>query len=184
MNFNKHSDLEGKHAFLSPSSYHWINYDKDKLEKSYISMMAKERGTELHKLASDCIRLMQPLPKSQKTINMYVNDAIGYKMTPEQILCYSNNCYGTADAIGFRKNILRVHDLKTGAIPASMHQLEIYAALFFLEYHMKPSDCQIELRIYQNNAIEVLTPLPDDISMIMEKIVDFDKIIQNLRLEV
>ena len=50
------------------------------------------------------------------------------KMTPEQILYYSDNCFGTADAILFRNNFLRIHDLKTGKIPAHMEQLEIYAS--------------------------------------------------------
>ena len=35
MNWNRHSDLEGSHAFLSASKYHWINYDADKLADSY-----------------------------------------------------------------------------------------------------------------------------------------------------
>ena len=126
MIFNKHSSLEGQHAFLGASKYHWINYSEDKVADSYLRFLATVRGTELHAFAAQCIRLGQKLPKSQKTLNMYVNDAIGYKMRPEQILYYSENCFGTADAIGFRNNSLRVHDLKTGEIPAHMEQLYIY----------------------------------------------------------
>ena len=83
MNFKKHSDLEGKHAFLGASKYHWINYDEEKVAASYLKHLATLKGTELHEFASQCIRLRQKLPKSQKTLNLYVNDAIGYKMTPE-----------------------------------------------------------------------------------------------------
>ena len=128
MIFNKHSNLEGQHAFLGASKYHWINYSEDKVADSYLRFLATVRGTELHDFAARCIRLGQKLPKSQKTLNMYVNDAIGYKMLPEQILYYSENCFGTADAIGFRNNFLRVHDLKTGEIQAHMEQL--YMLLF------------------------------------------------------
>ena len=99
----KHSNLEGQHAFLSASGYHWINYSEDKLADAYAKYRAAQRGTALHAFAAQCIKLGQRLPKSQKTLNMYVNDAIGYKMTPEQILYYSPNCFGTADAISFRK---------------------------------------------------------------------------------
>ncbi len=138
MNFNKHSNLEGQHAFLGASKYHWINYSEDKVAESYSRFLATQKGTQLHEFAAQCIRLGQKLPKSKKTLNAYVNDAIGFKMTPEQILFYSDNCFGTADAIAFRGDLLRIHDLKTGAIPAHMEQLEVYAALFCLEYKIKP----------------------------------------------
>ena len=127
--------------------------------------------------------LGQKLPKSQKTLNMYVNDAIGFKMQPEQVLYYSDNCFGTADAIIFRNNLLRIHDLKTGVTKAHMEQLEIYAALFCLEYNMKPGEIDIELRIYQNNEIVVHHPTADDILPIMDKIITFDKIIDKLKME-
>ena len=136
MNFNNHSNLEGQHAFLGASKYHWINYGEDKVAEAYRNFLATQKGTMLHAFAAQCITLGQKLPKSQKTLNMYVNDAIGFKMTSEQILYYSDNCFGTADAILFRNNFLRIHDLKTGKIPAHMEQLEIYAALFCLEYRV------------------------------------------------
>lgn len=139
MNFNRHSNLEGQHAFLGASKYHWINYTDDKIADSYVRFLATQKGTVLHAFAAQCILLGQKLPKSQKTLNMYVNDAIGYKMTPEQILYYSPNCFGTTDAICFRNNFLRIHDLKTGEIDAHIEQLEVYAALFCLEYH-RPDD--------------------------------------------
>ena len=112
---------------------------------------------------------------------MYVNDAIGFKMRPEQILYYSDNCFGTADAIIFKKNFLRIHDLKTGVTPASLHQLEIYTALFCLEYEIKPGDIEIELRIYQNDDILVGNPTKEDIMPIMNKIIIFDRIIEKIK---
>lgn len=181
MNFNKHLNLEGRHAFLGVSKYHWINYSSDKIAETYLNFIATQKGTELHEFAAKCISLGQKLPKSQKTLNIYVNDAIGYKMMPEQILYYSENCFGTADAISFRNNFLRIHDLKTGVIPAHMEQLEIYAALFCLEYRIKPSDITMELRIYQNNEILYHNPTVEDIAPIMDKIITFDKIIRNIK---
>lgn len=181
MNFNKHSNLEGQHAFLGASKYHWINYSADKVAEAYSNFLATQKGTILHAFAAQCIALGQKLPKSQKTLNMYVNDAIGFKMTPEQILCYSDNCFGTADAILFRKGTLRIHDLKTGKIPAHMEQLEIYTALFCLEYKVKPSDIEIELRLYQNNEILYHNPTAEDIVPIMNKIITFDKVINRLK---
>lgn len=181
MIFNEHSNFKGKHAFLSASNYHWLRYDDEHLETVFINMLAKERGTKLHEFAATCIELGQKLPKSQKTLNMYVNDAIGYKMTPEQILFYSVNCFGTADAISFRDNYLRIHDLKTGDTPAHMDQLYIYAALFCLEYKIDPNKLTFELRIYQNNEIITDAPEPELISSVMETIKHFDKIIENIK---
>ena len=182
MNFNPHYDLIGKHAFLSASQYHWINYDEDRLVKAYDSYFAREMGTRLHDFARECIELGQKLPASRKTLNSYVNDAIKYRMTPEQILYYSNNCFGTCDAIAYRKSLLRIHDLKTGMIPAHMEQLMIYSALFCLEYHVKPSDISMELRIYQNDEVVVHEPSSDEIDEIMFKIVSFDKVLNRIRL--
>jgi hypothetical protein len=183
MHFNTHYDLEGQHAFLGPSKYHWVNYSEEKLEESYKRVLATQIGTELHQFASTCIRLNQKLPKTKKTINMYVNDAIGYKMRTEQILFYSYNAFGTADTICFRKNLLRISDLKTGVSPAYMKQLEIYTGLFCLEYRTNPGDIEIELRIYQNDEIEIYTPEVPEILRIMDRIKVFDERIEKLKLE-
>lgn len=183
MNFNKHSAFEGQHAFLGASKYHWINYDEDKLVASYTTAMAREKGTELHAFAAKCIKLGQRLPKSRKTLNMYVNDAIGYKMVPEQILFYSENCFGTADAISFRNGLLRIHDYKSGIVPAHIEQLLIYAALFCLEYKVKPNEIEMETRIYQSDEISIYNPVADDILPICDKIITFDKLITKIKLE-
>lgn len=188
MNFNKHLNLTGEHAFLGASKYHWINYDEEKIADSYAKYLATARGTELHDFAARCIKLKQKLPKSNKTLNMYVNDAIGFNMTPEQVLYYSDNCFGTADAISFRmerstgRMTLRIHDLKTGAVPAHMEQLLVYASLFCLEYKIKPSEIDIELRIYQSDEILVYRPTVEDLAPIIDKIIAFDKIINNLKM--
>lgn len=181
MNFNKHFDLEGRHAFLSASKYHWINYEESQLETAYTRFQATQRGTELHEFARRCIELRQKLPESKKTLNMYVNDAIGFKMTPEQPLYYSENCFGTADTIAFRNDILRIHDFKSGLVPAHMEQLIVYAALFCLEYDVRPNDIQTELRIYQSNEVLVHEADAVDILPVMDKIVRFDQIIKELK---
>lgn len=181
MNWNKHSTFEGQHAFLGASKYHWINYDEGKLADSYLKFLSVQKGTVLHDFARQCIELRQKLPKSKKTLNMYINDAIGYKMRPEQLLFYSENCFGTADSICYRNNLLRIHDLKTGVVTAHMEQLEVYAALFCLEYVKDPSKIDMELRIYQNNNIAVLNPDPTKINLIMDKIITFDKVINKIK---
>lgn len=183
MNWNNHFNLNGKHAFLGASKYHWINYTDDKLIEAYARHTAAQKGTIIHDFAAQCIELGQKLPRSNKTLNMYVNDAIGFKMSPEQILYYSDNCFGTADAISFRKGQLRIHDLKTGVIPAHIDQLMIYAAIFCLEYKVRPSDIETELRIYQNDEVLVHNPEVDEIVPIMDKIITFDKLLEKVKSE-
>lgn len=184
MNFNKHFDLEGKHAFLSPSKHYWTNYTPEQLESAFNNFAAAARGSELHEHAKRCIELGTKLQKSKKTLNMYVNDAIGFQMTPEQPLYYSENCFGTADAISFKNGMLRIHDLKTGLVtPAKMEQLYIYAALFCLEYGYDPSEISMELRIYQFDDVLIDIPDPVYISSLMEKIVFFDDYLSKLKEE-
>lgn len=182
MNFNKHYNINGSHAFLGASKYNWVNYDEEKLALAYNRFLAKEKGTRLHDFACECIRLGIRLPKTKKTLNMYVNDAIGFRMEPEQPLYYSDNCFGTADAISFRQNVLRIHDLKNGVTKASVTQLEIYAALFCLEYGKSPNDIDMELRIYQSDEILIHEPIREDILYIMNKIIIFDKEIDKMKI--
>jgi hypothetical protein len=183
MIFNRHSDFEGLHASLSASKYSWLNYDEDKMARVFTTQMAAKRGTELHDLASQMIRLGVKLEDKPKTLNMYVNDCIGFRMIPEQVLKYSINAFGTADAVSFRNRRLRIFDLKTGVTPTSMWQPRIYAALFCLEYKHRPFQIETELRIYQNDEIMVEEADPDEIFHIMDKIVTFDKLINRLREE-
>lgn len=181
MIFNKHYALADKHAFLSPSNYHWLNYDEEKLQDRFLTAMAAQRGTELHAFAQQAIYLGVKLPDNGQTLSSFVNDAIGYRMESEQTLFYSENCFGTADAICFRNNLLRIHDLKTGVTQTSPLQLEVYAALFCLEYGFKPFDIEMELRIYQNDEVRIYIPEPGDIAHHMSTIVSFNKKINELR---
>jgi hypothetical protein len=194
MKYNEHSDLEGQHAFLGASQHAWLNYSKEQLEERWKNERAKREGTELHALAEQLIRKKRKL-RGNDTLSSYVNDAIGYGMTPELLLFYSYNCFGTADAIKYdeRKKLLRIHDLKTGYRPAYridketdeviLDQVRIYAALFCLEYGIEPSDIDMELRIYQNDEIFKDIPKPEDINDIMEKIISFDKLIDWIKIE-
>lgn len=184
MNFNPHYNLQGKHAFLGASKYHWVNYSEDKIAEAYRKYLAVQRGTDLHDLACRCIKLGVKLPRNHQTLNAYVNDAIGYRMTPEQILYYSDNCFGTADAISFRDNVLRIHDLKTGTTLAHMEQLYIYAALFCLEYDIDPNSMRdIVLRIYQLDEIVEDHPDAEELLYLMEKIIVFDRNIEVVKME-
>ena len=206
MIFNSHSDLRGKHAFLSPSQSSWLNYDGDKLRERYYAQYATTIGTLLHEFAANHIQHGIKLQKSAKSeallyllshgvpydavdidylypnLMAYTNDAIGFRMIPEQILRYSDICFGTADAIHFREkdNFLRIHDYKSGIAPATMNQLLIYEALFCLEYRYKPSDIQSELRIYQNNTVFIHNPEVNEIVPIIDKIVTHNKSIEKL----
>lgn len=181
MIFNRHSELSGKHAFLSPSNHSWLNYTDQKLEARFFTVMSARRGTDIHALAHEAIRLGIKLSKANQSLSTYVNDAIGYKMSCEQILFYSDNCFGTADTICFRRNKLRIHDLKTGITATSEKQLEIYAALFCLEYQISPFDIEIELRIYQRDEIRIFEPPAEVVHEIMLKIVEFDMQIEALK---
>lgn len=183
MRFNSHSELAGLHAFLSASKYHWVNYSDEKLDRAFLSNQAARRGDQLHQLARDLITMGVKLPRTKTTMNLYVNDAIGFRMTPEQVLYYSMNSFGTADTISFRENKLRISDLKTGITPCSMRQLEVYVALFCLEYQVKPHEIEIELRIYQNDEVQLSIPDPETILHIMDRIITFDKRINAIREE-
>lgn len=180
MNFEKHLNLEGLHAPFSPSQSSWLRYDDEKALEVYANRKASEIGTKLHQWAKDTIDLGIKQPRSKKTLYAYVNDAIGFKMSTEVVLFYSKRFFGTADSISFRNGVLRIHDLKTGKIPAHMEQLEIYAALFCLEYKVKPGDIEMELRIYQNDEILYHNPTAEDILPIMDKIVHLNKLLEKM----
>ena len=180
MNFVRHSNLNGLHAPFSPSQSSWLRYDDDRAIEIFLNKKAAEMGTRLHAWAKETIDLGIKQPKSKKTLYAYVNDAIGFKMSTEVVLFYSERFFGTADSISFRDNFLRIHDLKTGKIKADMEQLEIYAALFCLEYKVKPENIGMELRLYQNDEVIYHNPTPEDIHAIMDKIVHLDQVIQTL----
>lgn len=178
MNFIKHSNLEGLHAPFSASQSSWLRYDDEKALSVFRKKKAKEMGTRLHAWAAETIELGIKQPRSKKTICSYVNDAIGFKMSTEVVLFYSKYFFGTADAISFRNNMLRIHDLKTGE-SGHMEQLEVYAALFCLEYKIKPGEIDIELRLYKNDEVIVHNPTAEDILPIMDKIIHLNKILES-----
>lgn len=204
MDFFKHNELRGKHAMLPPSQPAWLNYSEDKLYQKYISTYAQTSGTLLHELAETLIKNRIKLKKTDKTVVLvhllengipraaieldriytnfmtYVNDAIGFRLIPEQPLVYSEYCFGTADAISFDGKLLRIHDYKSGTTPAKMEQLMIYAALFCLEYKFKPGQIDMKLRIYQNDEIICHNPEADEIAPIMDTIIHHDKMLVEL----
>lgn len=183
MNFVKHSELEGLHAPFSPSQSAWLRYDDDKAISVYRNKNAAAIGSKLHEWAKTTIDLGRKQPRSKDTLCMYINDAIGFRMSTEVVLFYSSRFFGTTDAICFRKNVLRIHDYKSGVTRAHMDQLMIYAALFCLEYRIDPTSIKTVLRIYQSNDIDECVPEPEDIKYVMEKIIHLDKLFESIELE-
>lgn len=200
--WNNHPELSGKHAFLGGSNYHWLGDDDEKLIKRYQSMRAKELGTDLHELAARLISYGFKLKEHdtspifdilglsedmRETVVKYVNDAIDFHMRPEQSLCYSDVCFGTADAISFDEvtKTLRIHDLKTGVHPCDVRQLMIYSAIFVLEQQrysgISPYDISYVLRIYQNRDYKEWTPTADDVNTVCEDIKRKSQIITNIK---
>ena len=177
MIFKEHSELKDTHAILGGSQNAWTNYSEEKMLLVAENLEQKERGTKLHAFAAMAIELQQPLKGNTSSLAMFVNDAIGFRMTPEQPLVYSAKAYGCADAISFRKNFLRIHDYKSGKTKASFRQLEVYTAFFCLEYGVDPHDIKIELRIYQLGEIKVFIPDPDYIESLMGHTILCDKLL-------
>lgn len=186
MKFNNHRNLSGLHAPFTASQSSWLRYDDEKVIEVYANKKAAEMGTRLHNWASETIELGLKQPKSKKTICAYVNDAIGFKMSTEVVLFYSERFFGTADAICFRNNLLRIHDLKTGKvgkIDSHREQVEVYAALFCLEYKIKPGDIDFELRVYKNDDVDIWHPTAEDIAPIMDKIIHLNKLLEKIDRE-
>lgn len=205
MIFYRDPKYVGTHCILSPSS-HRLDQDRSEEELTDIlySTYATEIGTTLHELAADYIDanvrpnksglydaitvklhkkgiprgLIDP-DRYVETLLMYIKDSVGFGMTAEVPLIYMPKIAGgTVDAISYndKKRYLRIHDLKTGRIPAKMNQLAEYAAYFFLVYHKKPADVSgIELRIYQNGEAIIDHPTASDISPICDRIVTQSK---------
>lgn len=199
----------GSHAILSPSQSSWTNYNsQEQLFNLVCSRYAQDIGTLLHKLAETAIKYKVKIPKvaarpiillwllangiprgiidvNKYTNNFcaYVNDAIGFDMSPEVVLKYSDNAFGTADAIRFndKKMHLRIHDYKSGITKPCLRQLEVYAAYFCMEYRIKPKDLTFELRIYWQDEIIVGNPTAADIVPLIDKIISSDNYIKSLK---
>lgn len=168
----RYQKLDAAHAFLSPSKYHWLNYDVEKLIRTYKNHRSAARGSELHDLASRMITLRVFLPRTKSALNAFVNDSIGFGMTSEVVLYHSTYCFGTCDSIGFDGETLRVFDLKTGESPGHISQLLIYAALFCLQYEIDPDKIQFDLRLYHGTEIASANPEPAAVKKIMVRIVE------------
>lgn len=148
-------------------------------------MRAALEGVEQHRYSAICIEESMVQDDETTTVGLYINQCIQYKMSAEVVLFYSPNAFGTVDAIAYRHRRLRISDLKTGSTRTSEHQLEVYAALFCLEYEIDPFSMRgIELRIYQDGTVREYIGDPYIIQGIMDKIVTFDKILNQLREEV
>ena len=130
----------GTHAILSPSQSSWTNYDsEEKLFNLVNASYAQTIGTLLHQLAAAAIKYKVRIPKiAAKPIILlwllangiprgiidvnkyitnfvtYVNDGIGFDMVPEVPLKFSDNAFGTADAISFneKKILSEIRELK------------------------------------------------------------------------
>jgi hypothetical protein len=198
--FYEHKEIaEGAHALISPSRHILKpNYTKEQFDNYILACYSTRIGTSIHELAAKLINNKIKVNKAEasKMITLkllddgiprnvfdadnyvdtfvpYVKDAIGFDMSAEKVLKYSRYAFGTTDAIRYNdsKHQLRIHDLKTGKMPASLDQLVAYAALFFLEYKIKVGDVSTEIRIYQNGEILSGFPTASDILPIMDQIV-------------
>jgi hypothetical protein len=193
MSLPKNSKLIGLHAFLSPSTYQWIDYDEEKLRRVYFQKQQARLGDEYHAYAQRAIDLKIRQADNGTTLSMYINDAIGFRMQAEVSLFYSEDCFGTTDSISCREekwpdgifDTLRISDLKTGVTPASMKQLLIYAGIFFHEYRslFDPRTTRVVLRIYQNDAIEELMPDTAELLLVMSRVKTQADLIKYLREE-
>lgn len=184
--FNTHPKLEGSHALLSPSNYHWLGYTTEKLLERLRTAEAAARGTSLHALASHAIKEGVELKDDGSALSAFVNDAIKLGLSSEQTLFYSMNCYGTADAIGFEEyppdseyaGFLRINDYKSGTSPTSEKQLYVYAGIFCLEYGYLPYEVEGELRIYQSDEVRIYRMDRAYLAQVYDKILASDEIIE------
>ena len=169
------------HAWAADRIFYRMNVVKSDSRSLFIYIM-----TEYEKLTHE------PMPRNVASyyvdrcfpnVMTYIKDAIGFRLDPEIKLMYTNEFYGTADVIAYKKGeYLRIHDLKTGLLSAKLRQLEVYAAFCCLEYGIDPREISlIELRIYQNDEVLIHTPQADEIAPIIDKIIGFDKLINRIK---
>ena len=176
MIFNKHSELEGRHAILSPSKHYWLNYDDEGLMRNYISSFATDIGTLVHEYASDRIKYRLPIDieneEAKNGLLMHLlKNGIPFRVIDLDRLFYNLVPY-VNDAIGYRM--------------ASMDQLLCYAGLFFLEYKRdyRPQTMKVELRIYQNQEVLVNQPSSEEVKAVMDKIIHGDAVLSKKLTEV
>ena len=200
MIFNRHLELEGRYALMSPSKPFWIGESDDAFLKRLVSGYASQIGNILHEEARKYITHRFKARKSDKqnlimalleggipravinTLDMdrqtanfmnYVNDSVSFMMEPEVTLKYSDYCFGHTDAIFYSDTdrVLRINDMKTGTSPVHMEQLLGYAGQFCLEYAVNPKSLKLcELRIYQNGDIIFDNPTSDMLMTLINEI--------------
>lgn len=81
----------------------------------------------------------------------------------------------------FEKTCLEFMTISRVRFRPILSSLKYTPALFCLEYRVKPTDIETELRIYQSDDILCHNPTADDISAIMNKIIVSDKIIKKIK---
>ena len=197
-------ETNNAHALFAPSQPSWLRYEnEDQIISRLKSYYAQAIGTLVHEKAKSCIERRKKLNKNSSILlelyllenkipeaiidiqdlypnfMLYVNDCISMKMLPEQKLAYSEYCFGTADAVSFKKNLLRINDLKTGKLQAKMDQLKSYAGLFCLQNDIKPSAIKTELRIYQFGEANLYSPSAEELQDVMDRIVVTSNIVEN-----
>jgi hypothetical protein len=173
------SKEETKHALLSPSRMHWVNYDDERFNIFLENHQRAVLGSRLHAFADEAIKLKRRMPNTNDALNQHVNDAIGYRMDSEVLVYVSENAFGTIDALFCDGKTLRIHDLKTGLHPGNMLQLKIYAAFYCIEQNLDPEDLEIILQIYQGEGVEVNEPSASEIRIIMDRTLYFDSLIKS-----
>ena len=177
-------------AFVKIKLVHKITSTKDMINSIEEFMFNKYYIEKYDSLSSEGSRVMlcfkkliKQYPEMLNCVKSYVNDTIGYKMHPEVVLYFSDDLFGTSDALIFNKKdkLLRIHDLKTGATLAHVEQLMGYAALFCLEQHIDPMSINYELCIYQGNDILVATPDGSDVKPFYDWYVEADEALREFK---
>lgn len=178
------------HSFASGNIKAYESYDEENLDdvrKGFRNYVRGRYPLDQDKTASLAFMFLDNMryvpEESWLSVAQFINDGCQYKMNSEQPLWYSDNAFGTTDAISFYRNKLRIHDLKTGDTPAKLMQLNIYAALFCLEYHKQPDQIKIELAIYQFGNVTKESPDPKDIRDLMDLIVEDDRVLNLMSLD-
>lgn len=168
--------LQLKYSTLKDLSHSILSY----IYRKYYD----EERAEITETGNKILQTARVLPKEKLvTLQQYINDGSGFRMKTEQTLVYSDFIYGTADAIRYEDDVLRISDYKSGKHPVSMDQLLVYAALFCLEYKVDPMKTKFHLRIYQQGKIICNEPEGSQILDIANRIVYVNKVATSVRGE-
>ncbi len=137
--------------------------------KTFLFVRNYSEAYGLSKTGADLLEAVRTIPQEVfETVKLYVNDSVMCQMTPEEELIFTDDFWGTCDAIRFDGTNLFIFDLKTGTSPVHVEQLMIYAAYYCLANHLDPYNIKVELRIYQNVDIHVAIPEPEELHRYMQ----------------